>query len=615
MGGVGGGRGQEVTVQWAGRGAGREAAFAPRVALRCRVLPEVTEDVTGPAGGGQRRMFSLLGATTLMLVAGAPWTLPAAAGGTNLKSPENVEVHIIDDTFTLRWNGSDPAGGNVTFSADYQVPRNDTWLKLPGCQSVTSTKCNFSSLKLNVYEKVKLRVRAEKGNETSPWHNVDAFAPFEKAQIGPPKVHLEAEDKAIKINISPPGAKDGVMWALDSSSFTYSLDIWKNSSSAEIKTKTVYPRDKIYKLSPETTYCLKVKARLLPRKIGAYSPVYCIKTTVENKLPPPENVRIDAVNDICVLKWDYASENMTFQAQWLHAYFKKIPGNNSGKWKQMPGCENVKTTQCVIPQNTFQKGIYLIRVQASDGNITSVWSKEKRFDAQLQSVLVPPTINVKPTNDVSLRVFIGAPEESENKSVNQHYSLIYEIIFWENTSNAERKTLEKRTDFTFPNLKPLTVYCVKARALTENERWNKSSVFSDPVCEKTKPGSTSKTWLIAGICAALLSIPVVTYVLKLFLRCVRYVFFPSSTPPSTIDEYFSEPPLRNLLLFTSEEQTERCFIIENTNIITAVEETEQIGEDHKKYNSQTSQDSGNYSNEDDSNDSKSGEDFPQQEAE
>lgn len=58
----------------------------------------------------------------------------------------------------------------------------------------------------------------------------------------------------------------------------------------------------------------------------------------------------------------------------------------------MPGCENVKTTQCAIPQNTFQKGIYLIRVQASDGNTTSVWSKEKRFDAQLQSkpVAFPP---------------------------------------------------------------------------------------------------------------------------------------------------------------------------------------------------------------------------------
>ncbi|XP_029794898.1 interferon alpha/beta receptor 1 [Suricata suricatta] len=560
-------------------------------------------------------MFSLLGATTLVLVAGAPWTLPAAVGGINLKSPQNVEVHIIDDTFTLSWNRSDLAVGNVTFSADYQVPRNDTWLKLPGCQSITSTKCNFSSLKLNIYEEVKLRIRAEKGNDTSPWHNVDAFTPFEKAQIGPPKVHLEAEDKAIKINISPPGAKDGIMWALDSSSFTYSLAIWKNSSSAEVRTKTVYPRDKIYQLSPETTYCLKVRARLLPRKIGAYSPVHCIKTTVENKLPPPENIRIDAKNDIYVLKWDYAYENVTFQAQWLHAYFRKIPGSESGKWRQISDCANVKTTQCVIPQNTFQKGIYLIRVQASDGNTTSVWSKDKRFDPQLQSVLAPPVINMKSTNDVSLRVYISAPEESENKSVNQHYSVIYEIVFWENISNAERKTLEKRTDLTFPNLKPLTVYCAKARALTADERWNKSSIFSDPVCEKTKAGNTSKTWLIAGICVALLSIPVVSYVLKLLLRCIRYVFFPSSKPPSTIHEYLSEPPLRNLLLFTSEEQTERCFIIENTNILTAVEEPDQAGEDHKKYNSQTSQDSGNYSNEDESNGSKCGEDFPQEEAE
>lgn len=43
-------------------------------------------------------------------------------------------------------------------------------------------------------------------------------------------------------------------------------------------------------------------------------------------------------------------------------------------------------------------------------------------------------------------------------------------------------------DVTFPNLKPLTVYCVKARAFTENGKWNKSSVFSATVCEKTKPG-------------------------------------------------------------------------------------------------------------------------------
>ena len=67
------------------------------------------------------------------------------------------------------------------------------------------------------------------------------------------------------------------------------------------------------------------------------------------------------------------------------AYLKKIPGDNSGKWKQIPNCENVQTTQCVFPKNTFRKGIYLIRVRASDGNTTSVWSNEEKFDTQLQS--------------------------------------------------------------------------------------------------------------------------------------------------------------------------------------------------------------------------------------
>lgn len=64
-------------------------------------------------------MLALLGATTLMLVAGR-WVLPAASGEANLK-PENVEIHIIDDNFFLKWNSSSESVKNVTFSADYQM--------------------------------------------------------------------------------------------------------------------------------------------------------------------------------------------------------------------------------------------------------------------------------------------------------------------------------------------------------------------------------------------------------------------------------------------------------------------------------------------------------------
>ncbi|XP_052492406.1 interferon alpha/beta receptor 1 [Budorcas taxicolor] len=559
-------------------------------------------------------MLALFGATTLMLVAGR-WVLPAASGEANLKS-ENVEIHIIDDNFFLKWNSSSESVRNVTFSADYQILGTDNWKKLPGCQHVTSSKCNFSSVELkDVFEKIELRIRAEEGNNTSTWYEVEPFVPFLEAQIGPPEVHLEAEDKAIILSISPPGAEDSIMWALDRSSFRYSVVIWKNSSSLEERTETVYSEDKIYKLSPEITYCLKVKAELrLQSRVGCYSPVYCINTTERHKVPSPENVQINVDNQTYVLKWDYPYESTTFQAQWLHAFLKKIPGKHSNKWKQIPNCENVTTTHCVFPRDIFSRGIYYVRVRASNGNGTSFWSEEKEFNTEVKPIIFPPVISMKSITDDSLRVSVGASEESENMSVNQLYPLVYEVIFWENTSNAERKVLEKRTDFTFPNLKPLTVYCVKARALIENDRRNKGSSFSDTVCEKTKPGNTSKTWLIAGICTALFSIPVVIYVVRVFLRCVKYVFFPSSKPPSSVDEYFSDQPLRNLLLSTSEEQTERCFIIENASIITEIEETNEVDEVHEEYNSQASQDSGNYSNEDENSGSKINEEFLQQDS-
>lgn len=57
------------------------------------------------------------------------------------------------------------------------------------------------------------------------------------------------------------------------------------------------------------------------------------------------------------------------------------------------------------------------------------------------AIIFPPVISVKSVTDDSLHVSVGASEESENMSVNQLYPLIYEVIFWENTSNAEVKRL------------------------------------------------------------------------------------------------------------------------------------------------------------------------------
>ncbi|XP_023561361.1 interferon alpha/beta receptor 1 [Octodon degus] len=530
-------------------------------------------------------MLALLGATALVLVTGALWGSPAAADGKSLKPPQDVEVSIIDDDFTLKWTWSRESNRTVTFSADYIASEMDNWIKLPGCQHITGSKCNFFLHEVNFYEEIKLRVRAEEENSTSLWYYVNSFIPFQKARLGPPEVHLEAEDTAITIYLFRPGKKDNAsIWDMAAVSFTFSLEFWKNSSHVEEleQIETEHYTQKIYNLSPETTYCVKAKAKLpWDRKVGVYSPVYCINTTVEHKLPPPENVKFRAQNQSYVLKWDYEDINVTFRAQWLHAFSKVSPGDNSNKWKQIPNCENVRTTYCIFPQNVFQKEKYFFRIQAYDGNNTSFWSEEKAINTEMYSTIPPPVISMKSTSN-SLRVFVKMPR-------NQFYPFIYEIILWENTSSTKRKIVREKSDITISDMQPLMLYCVKARVHLLQDKWNKTSAFSAVVCEKTKPGTSSTMWVTLGICVLLVIIVIICV-----KRCLSYVFFPALKTPGSI-EYFSEQSLGNLLLPTSEEQTEKCFIIENTQRVIIAEETEETDEDCK-YNTQTSQDSGNYSN-------------------
>lgn len=535
-------------------------------------------------------MLAVVGAAALVLVAGAPWMLPVASGEDNLRPPEDVAIYIIDDNYTLKWNHHRESMGNVTFSAEYQIEEGRIWLKVPKCQLITRTKCKFSLLDINVYSKTRFRVRAEEGNSTSSWNEADSFIPFYKAHISPPGVRLKAEDEAILVYISPPG-EDGTMWRMEKRFFNYTIRIWGRSFPVREIKPTYFPK-RISKLLPETTYCLEVRAvHTSLRRHSNYSTAQCINTTVANKIPVPENLEMDAQGDSYVLKWDHAFANMTFKAQWIPGYSKSSPGNHSDEWKPVPTCANVKTTHCVSPRETFHTGTFFLRVQASDGNNTSFWSEEKFIESQKYTLLPPPVIAVTPKRD-SLLVYVSCKDSECN-------GLIYEVIFWENTSNTEKRQhpqsmIKEHPKFNIVNLRPLTVYCVQARVLSTG-MWNKTSKFSDKLCKKTLPGNSSVTWIITGFGALLFS-AMALYAGRSLQKYLYYVFFPPLKPPRSIDEFFSELPSKSLLLLTAEEHTERCFVIENTDVV-AGEENRAPEEELRKYSSQSSQDSGNYSNE------------------
>lgn len=81
----------------------------------CKCFHAVVSDVEGRA--------------TLRTICGVSLTLLSCyrVGRTKLKPPQNVEVDIIDDTFTLRWARSREPAGNVTVSADYLMYVPPRW--------------------------------------------------------------------------------------------------------------------------------------------------------------------------------------------------------------------------------------------------------------------------------------------------------------------------------------------------------------------------------------------------------------------------------------------------------------------------------------------------------
>uniref|UniRef100_A0A674J9Y0 Interferon alpha and beta receptor subunit 1 n=1 Tax=Terrapene triunguis TaxID=2587831 RepID=A0A674J9Y0_9SAUR len=359
----------------------------------------------------------------------------------NILYPQNVQVDVVNTNFTLRWSWGSENDFSVTFS-DFGKEETTDWKELSGCQNVTVTECDFSSAMTAYLDSYNVRIRAERGEEKSLWSTI-SFIPDLIAKIGPPGVQLESIDGVVKINISPPEENQNrKMWRNDKR-FTYNAMFWENSSNTEPKSKTINRRDTIYDLAPKTTYCLKVQARIISeRKVGSFSPVYCIKTTDKawNVLPYPMNVEVHALNMKFLLSWDNQyDQNVSFTVQYLSGYLKRLPEDYSDKWITVSGCENITTTQCDFSSDIVISGIYFLRVQAMNGYNKSRWSNEIKVDPY---EIGPPSVTVSSSKD-SLRIHLTPPGESENKSMSEFYDLSYRVLYWKNSSDTEVKNFFK----------------------------------------------------------------------------------------------------------------------------------------------------------------------------
>ncbi|XP_075767094.1 interferon alpha/beta receptor 1 [Pelodiscus sinensis] len=546
-------------------------------------------------------------------------TAALGASQMNLTSPQNVQVDIINTNFTLRWTWNSENDFSVTFSAQYQrlfedyeeaVIEETDWKEMSGCQNVTVMECDFSSAMTDYLYSYNVRVRAEQGEEKSPWSTTLFFTPYLKAKIGPPGVHLKSINGVVEINISSPEENlSRRMWTSDII-FTYNAVFWENSSNAEPKSRTLERRNKIYDLAPRTTYCLKVQARITSeRKVGSFSPVYCIKTTDKAY---PINLEIHALNMKFLLTWDNLyDQNVSFTVQQLIGYLMSLPEDYSNNWTTVSGCENITITQCDVSSDIYHLGTYFFRVKAMSGYNKSHWSNEIKVDPCVVNEIGPPNLTVSSSED-SLRIQLIPPGESENKSMSEFYDLSYRVLYWKNSSDAEEKIKEEQQLlFIISDLTPLTWYCLKVQAFSPV--YKKNGHFSDAICIKTLNGKDSPLSIfmafVIAMFASLILASFCIFSIYHISRRIRYTFFPSCKPPSNIECLVGQP-FSIPYLSTSEEPTENCCIIESI----VIEETNQTDIKEYKHSKQNSRDSGNYSNDDDTSGAKVLEEMLEQEA-
>ncbi|NXO66250.1 INAR1 protein, partial [Phainopepla nitens] len=198
----------------------------------------------------------------------------------------NLSVLALNMKFLLLWEnqGDQEVNYNVQYLLGYLKKLNedysDKWLSVPGCENITSTCCNFSSI-ITTTGFYYLRVQAREGHNKSCFSREVKVDPLKTNGIGPPGVRLDLSDTLLHILISPPGgAEDEIM--RDHYDLSYRILYWKNSSDKkeEVKQKEVkQTMATVPDVSPSSLYCVKVQAFSEPyNKSSAYSPQECIHT-------------------------------------------------------------------------------------------------------------------------------------------------------------------------------------------------------------------------------------------------------------------------------------------------------------------------------------------------
>ncbi|NXO11784.1 INAR1 protein, partial [Oriolus oriolus] len=200
----------------------------------------------------------------------------------------------------------------------------------------------------------------------------------------------------------------------------------------------------------------------------------------QTRLQSPENVRVSVVNTNFTLSWDYAGSdpNVTFSAEF------QWPELEDAGWRELPGCQAVAGTACDFSAAVAEYyDAHYVRVRARAGPSVSPWSEILEVVPYHAAQIGPPGLELQSTNGV-IKVRVSPPEANQrDKMWINDLSFKYNLVFWENSSQAQ---LQSKIIFpvdTVDDLAPDTTYCFKVQANLPME--GKQGLFSPISCVKT----------------------------------------------------------------------------------------------------------------------------------